>query len=110
MEPLIQELLKLGVAGLFIAYLIYCCREKDKRYDTLVEKVDAVQERRALERSENIKAMTEAAAALAKIAVSVDRSTDQTEASIKTAVETIAAATRAIVNWTPPDAAERRRR
>lgn len=103
MEQAIPELLKLGLPGLCIAYLVWCCREKDKRYDALVEKTDAVQERRALERVENIKAMIEASAALTKLASSVDRSASQTDI----AVETIAAASRAITNWKPPGSTDR---
>lgn len=79
------ELLKLGIAGLFVLYLIMSGREKDKRYDKLSDKFYTLQETRAIELSKDTEARIEAAAAMKQLA-----------SSIEVVVETTAAATRAL--------------
>lgn len=89
METLLTELAKLGIPGLFIAYLMWCCVEKDKKYDKREAVFDALHEQRVSEGKENAKAMVEAAQAL-----------KQLSESIAVAVETTAAASRAMVEAT----------
>lgn len=97
----LPELLKLGLPGAFIGYLIYCCHCKDNRYDDLARMINEIQERRATERSENTKALIEGAAALSRMAISVDQATREIQDSVRVAVETVAAAARAVQEWRP---------
>lgn len=89
MDAIIAELVKLGIAGLFIAYLIWCNVEKDKKYDRREAVFDALHEQRVSEGKENARAMVEAAQALKQLSV-----------SISVAVETMSAASRAMVEAT----------
>lgn len=64
---IIGELLKYGLAGVFIAYLIVVNWMHGKRYDELVTRFEAIQERRALEREQNATVLAAAADAQRKM-------------------------------------------
>lgn len=89
-----KQLVSFGIGGLFIAYLIYVCAQKDARYDKLARLVNDLQERRAIERSEN-------AAENAKVMFEVANALKALGASVDVVVETCAAATRAFVAAQP---------
>jgi hypothetical protein len=97
MEQIFTELAKLGLPGLFIGYLIWISVQKDNKYDRREAAFDAFHEARVAEGKENAKAMIEAAQALKQLSQGVE-----------VAVETMAAATRAMVEATKEfsDAAE----
>src|SRR5688572_22977163 len=89
MEHFFPELAKLGLAGIFIAYLIWVLHGKDKKYDQREAAIEALHEKRVAESRENAKAMHETAQALRQLSDGVE-----------VAVETMAGATRAMAEAT----------
>lgn len=67
MDPIVAELLKYGLAGIFIAYLVVVNYMHGKRYDELIIRFEAVQERRAAEREQNAVVLAAAADAQRKM-------------------------------------------
>ena len=68
MDPIIAELLKYGMAGIFIAYLVYSNYLMRKAYDDLLTKFEGIQERRISERDRTADVLSQSASAQRELA------------------------------------------